>query len=453
MTDDIAPVMKADVLKGYEEAKKKSPEIQKILKKLSDQKGDWDSAQDYAGEIAKCLQFSFAENITIDKLPNGQMYFNIANRVLSPAFSGLWKDVSDICAQIQEEQNEAAGIGIKTQIPEMNADRIAGIVNRISSQPFEDVKWLLGAPVDNFARSVVDEHVQANADFHYRSGMQPKIIRKTDGKCCEWCSAHAGTFDYELSMDREVFRRHENCGCTVEYDPADGSKRRQDVWDKRYIEEVDGAKDYMGQAVSIETGFGRDRYKVHEVDEKLGIYSQTYSPDAQNTIMNLQRVLPELMEKYGKIDSVILIKDIDIPGIAAYDHVNNRLFVNEKLYSQRFVESRIQGDYFAAQTAEETLIHEFSHKRHWDRIKAIKDQKGCDLDTAKEQLESELRSFVKKQLFNDPLYILRTVSENAYNGFENRGQLNEFIADCAVRQANGSLNDIELDQLIKELLG
>ena len=232
MTDDIAPVMKADVLKGYEEAKKKSLGIQKILKKLSDQKGDWDTAQDYAGEIAKCLQFSFAENISIDKLPNGQLYFNIANRVLPPAFGELWKDVSHTCVQIQEELNSAAGIGIKAQIPEMNTDRIDGIVNRISSQPYEDVKWLLGAPVDNFARSVVDDHVDANASFHSKAGMSPKIIRKTDGKCCEWCSMHAGTFDYEPSMDREVFRRHENCGCTVEYDPVDGSKRRQDVHER-----------------------------------------------------------------------------------------------------------------------------------------------------------------------------------------------------------------------------
>ncbi|WP_273234754.1 hypothetical protein [Ileibacterium valens] len=39
-------------------------------------------------------------------------------------------------------------------------------------------------------------------------------------------------------MDREVFRRHENCGCTVEYDPGDGSKRRQNVWDKSWSNDL-----------------------------------------------------------------------------------------------------------------------------------------------------------------------------------------------------------------------
>ncbi len=70
------------------------------------------------------------------------------------------------------------------------------------------------------------------ADARWRAGMAPKIVRRAAGNCCDWCSALAGTYDYGdvYFTGNDVFRRHENCRCTVEY-VCDGT--RQDVWSKK----------------------------------------------------------------------------------------------------------------------------------------------------------------------------------------------------------------------------
>lgn len=94
----------------------------------------------------------------------------------------------------------------------------------MANKSFDNVSWLLDAVVSTFCMSIVDDSVKANADFQYNAGMSPKIIRTTDGKCCEWCNKLAGVYDYEKvkNTGNEVFRRHRNCGCVVAYDPGDG---------------------------------------------------------------------------------------------------------------------------------------------------------------------------------------------------------------------------------------
>lgn len=235
---DITPELQAKIESVFKDLVQRDRVLSSIRKKASEGKANYADAQEYAGALSKCLQKAYSTTLSGEILPDGILYYNIANRLIPPYLNSLYSQISEVCQDVQQGLNEKARIGIKPIQAGLNQDRIDGIVNRISSEPFEDVKWLLGAPVDNFARSVVDDHVEANADFHYKSGMKPKIIRKTDGKCCKWCTAHAGTFDYSPSMDREVFRRHENCGCTVEYDPADGSRRRQNVYEKNWNNEA-----------------------------------------------------------------------------------------------------------------------------------------------------------------------------------------------------------------------
>ena len=238
---DIVPDLKKRIDKTFKDLIENDEVLSDIREKIS-KSGTWEDAQEYAGIIGSHRSTSFLENISSEDLPNGQMYYNIANRIIPPALESDYEQVSEVCMEVQEQANEAARIGIKAQKADLNQDRIDGIVNRISSEPFDDVKWLLDAPIENFMRSVVDDHVEKNADFHYKSGLNPVIKRTTDGKCCKWCSQHAGTFPYKPGMDREVFRRHENCGCLVAYYPDAKSKQYQNARTREWHTEDEEAK-------------------------------------------------------------------------------------------------------------------------------------------------------------------------------------------------------------------
>lgn len=233
---DIVPELKKKIDKTFDELVEADESLSGLIEKIKTQ-GTWDDAQSCASKIGQHRSRAFLQNISSDILPNGQMYYNIANRIIPPVLQSDYDLISEVCMEVQEQVNEEARIGIRAQQADLNTDRIDGIVNRISSEPFDDVKWLLDAPIENFMRSVVDDHVEKNADFHYKSGLNPVIKRTTDGKCCKWCSHHAGTFPYKPDMDREVFRRHENCGCLVAYYPDAKSKQYQDAHDKQWHSE------------------------------------------------------------------------------------------------------------------------------------------------------------------------------------------------------------------------
>lgn len=110
-------------------------------------------------------------------------------------------------------------------------DRTQGILNRASeAEKFSGVRWILGdGVITNYMQSFVDETMKRNAEFQSRAGVSPKIVRKSPTKCCPWCDALVGTYNYPDDVPDDVYRRHDNCNCIVEFYPGDG--RKQSVWD------------------------------------------------------------------------------------------------------------------------------------------------------------------------------------------------------------------------------
>ncbi|MDO5014536.1 MAG: toxin glutamine deamidase domain-containing protein [Clostridia bacterium] len=136
--------------------------------------------------------------------------------------------------QVQEILNKESKIRIRAVKPELNQDRINGIVNKISEyDDFKKGKWLLKEPVINFTQAVVDDTIKVNADFQYKAGLRPEIIRKEFGNCCDWCKDVVGVYNYP-EVPEDVYKRHRYCRCTVEYLPGNGKKR--DIWSKKWID-------------------------------------------------------------------------------------------------------------------------------------------------------------------------------------------------------------------------
>lgn len=180
--------------------------------------------------------------ITADALPDGRLYYNIAEGTVAPVLQRSHEIVSTAAGQVQQTLNERARIGIKPIIPALNNARVLGLLFKLSgAEDFTTVSWLLGAPIQNFAEAVADDVVRENVDFHARAGLAPKIHRKAAPGCCPWCAAMAGSYDYP-NVPKDIYRRHERCSCTVEYDPADTLGRVQDVWTKRWHDPDAGAK-------------------------------------------------------------------------------------------------------------------------------------------------------------------------------------------------------------------
>ncbi|EME8143297.1 hypothetical protein I4L49_001494 [Enterococcus faecium] len=234
MDNDIVPALLEEIQNEFDKRTYNSKKLKKAFLLLQDKKATYLDANNFAIEIGEILSDVLRTKITAEVLPDGKMYFNIADRILNPTMKKNYDLISNFIVDVQTELNRTANLRLKGQIPEFNQDRIDGIVNRISSEEdFESIKWLLDDPIINFSQSIVDDGIKANAEFHANAGLQPQITRKVSGHACEWCSRLAGTYEYD-EAPKEVYQRHERCRCTVDYNPGNG--RKQDVWSKTWTD-------------------------------------------------------------------------------------------------------------------------------------------------------------------------------------------------------------------------
>ena len=228
--EDIAPKLLKKIQDDFKNKFDNSKIIRELYRKVKQGNATYKEANEFAIEVGELLSGSFKKNLSSSVLPDGRMYYNIADRIIRDTLGNNYELVADISAKIQEILNKKAGIGIKAIKPKINEDKVRGIVDIVSGkEKYDDIAYMLGEPVVNFSQSVVNDAVRENADFQYKAGLSPKIIRTSTGKCCEWCDKLAGIYDYEAVSDtgNNVFRRHKYCRCLVEYAPGDG--KRQNV--------------------------------------------------------------------------------------------------------------------------------------------------------------------------------------------------------------------------------
>lgn len=243
MADDIAPELLEKVQSDYRKLREKDEELARISERTAAGSADGKDLDAYAVREGELLAEALHRNVSGDVLPNGKMYFNIADRVLPSVLRENYDNVADMSERIIEEMNERAGIHIRAQRPDLNEDRVYGLVNLAATADlYEDRRKEIEADVVNFSQSVGTDTVRKNADFQYQSGLSPKIHRTAEGGCCKWCAGLAGTYDYASvkGSGSDVWQRHRDCRCIVEFDPGNG--KRQNAHTKAWRTDEDRAK-------------------------------------------------------------------------------------------------------------------------------------------------------------------------------------------------------------------
>lgn len=341
--EDIAPKLLEEIQKDFQKRFDKSQIIASLYERVRDGTTTYIEAHEYAIEVGNILAEAYQNNLSSSVLPEGRLYYNIAKRIIEPTMINNYDVITDVTQQVQTTLNQSANIGIKAIKPELNQDRIEGIIDKVSDAiDFEEVAWLLDEPIKNFSQSIVDDSIRANAEFQAKAGLTPIIIRKVAGNCCDWCKAVAGTYTYPDDVPKDVYRRHQRCRCVVDYNPGKG--KVQNVHTKQWRSEEERDKIEARKTIGIQTLNSTDKaalnqYKSFEsylLNEALRV-GYELSEEQKAFMRNLDNALEKLPSfegvTYRSLDSY-RIRDLD----AFWEKYQEGNVVSEKAYTSTSAE-------------------------------------------------------------------------------------------------------------------
>lgn len=179
-------------------------------------------AEDYSYYSGRVASDVLKTNITSDVYAGGTLTAEDAVNMIVPVLEKNYEYVSNATAAVQKKLNQNAGLGMNAVIPEFDRDRANRLAEKFTEyEDYEDAEFILGDETVTNSQSVADEMLRENASFHYEAGLRPKIIRTAEAGCCKWCAGLEGEYEYSR-VPKEVFQRHNNCRCEIEYDPGTG---------------------------------------------------------------------------------------------------------------------------------------------------------------------------------------------------------------------------------------
>ena len=182
---------------------------------------------------------------------------------------------------------------------------------------------------------------------------------------------------------------------------------------------------------------------------EFDFWTQNNGKKIRDTVANVQEAFRQLPD-YSK-PTVVFLKKSKLPGLAGYDYKQDILFISDALSSEKEFKNILSDGFFAAKDIKEAIVHELTHKQHWDSAKAFykaNKKRYNSLEEAMTYLNRDFVTYVKKQHSIDTMYLYR-ISINALSAFETNN-INELVAEVGVLGNNTP--DDTLLQKVQEVL-
>lgn len=228
---DIGAELLEKIRAEFQKTCKADKYIQSVLKKIEGGTAKMEEVALLSKQLGFRASQAIGAHVNVAALPDGKMYYNIADTILTGVLKDNYDIINSAATECQKALDSQAGINITPQQAEFPTERVQAVANAASIPDITEEVMIrrMTAPAQNITESFYNDYVQTNVKFRSDAGLDCYIIRNDHGGCCEWCAKLAGKYHYPEDVPKDVYRRHDNCGCTVTY--LNGRKA-QDVWDK-----------------------------------------------------------------------------------------------------------------------------------------------------------------------------------------------------------------------------
>ena len=215
----------AQVIAAYEKLLRQSGRIQTLEKKLADGTITMKEGAELNDLRAKAFGRAFSGSV-----------LGIERGSREGACVDLLKDrcadVDELAQAAQKAVLARQGLNLTPPTAPFEEDRARKIGHSLEDEtvPDETIERRARSATENMIKSQYDRNMKKGAATCASAGLKTYIIRDSGSGCCKWCDEVSGKFVYG-SEPKDVYRRHDNCTCTVVYESGRG---RQNVWSKQY---------------------------------------------------------------------------------------------------------------------------------------------------------------------------------------------------------------------------
>lgn len=379
----------------------------------------------------------------------------------------IWKNTGKLTSSIKDEllmslmtgrdtRETAQAIAERFNVGQNDARRLvrtesAFFHNQMELLSYEEAdieKYIFVAVLDKRTSRICQEH---DNQVYDRDKAAPGV---NCPPMHPWCRSTTVGYDEDADYSKLKRRARNPETGKVEYVPADMTYKE---WYSKYVAK-DGEKVYNQGMSSIDLMAKQQSFVVGNdirVNAKklsgteFDFWTQNNGKKIRDTVANVQEAFRQLPD-YSK-PTVVFLKKSKLPGLAGYDYKQDILFISDALSSEKEFKDILSDGFFASKNIKDAIIHELTHKKHWDSAKAFykaNKKRYNSLEEAMAYLNRDLVTYVKKQHSIDKMYLYR-ISINALSAFE-INNINELVAEVGVLGNNTP--DDTLLQKVQEVL-
>ena len=256
-----------------------------------------------------------------------KMILNVDDReaVVSHLLHDSYEDINDVFGRVQSDIDKKKGLNIKPRQGEYPGERVEQFVHSLVDPTVEDsiIERRARAGTETITKSFHDDCIEENAKLHEEAGLKTYIIRMGTN-CCPWCSEVAGKYEMK-DQPQGIFRRHDNCDCTVIYDGQvlRGQAGNNGKRSKKWVEVPKDAGAVAAPRLSQEQARKLNDDKVSEVKPKIS------NPDAMYVKQDdkSQYYRPVSLDHN---DEVVINREYEVKVYKA-ESTQNNIYVSENV--------------------------------------------------------------------------------------------------------------------------
>lgn len=128
---DVVPELNKRIDADFSARIAVDPAIRSFRKQLEKKTATAEDVSKYARRVGECASAALIASLKEEQLPDGKMYWNIAERTIRPLFVKAHDLINDAASKVQTIEDEKLGIHLQPIKAEFPEERVRAIINRL----------------------------------------------------------------------------------------------------------------------------------------------------------------------------------------------------------------------------------------------------------------------------------------------------------------------------------